>query len=338
MSNKKLSQLVTDMGAAFKQVQSHSDILDVVQMAIDYDGDMKYKHGRSYFVILVGVIALAFQFFHYQNSYKVDDTFFYYVFATIVFIGAIVGWIVYQEAKVKALSRLLFDKDVMFDNAINEIELSSVNGSQLQKTFVDFDRGNYSREFKKFYQVSKSEGVEPALYYQYHYVDKKQRTVSSTGSNGRMRTRTETTYVHYNRYGLVFQFPYAQGLSINSNGRTVNQVKYRPSYGVFNDKFTIGANSEQQAAKYLKPALVEAIVTLSESFKGINIQISNDGQMLIAFDNCMLTNTKQQYDLKSPKEFYAELADHTDIVQLKLANQLYSTFSKYLDNNFEIKD
>lgn len=316
------------------KASSHDDILNVVKMAIDYDGELKYKHGTSYAGLIVGLSMLTACGIYLYNGNPVADRF-YVLMVIVAVVTAFLAWNIYsKENDINSLSRSLFEKDMKLDNKIESVELTSEKISKIQNTYSEFQRGNYSREFKQFWHVNESEHSKNAIYYHFHYVDKHTEVVTESDGKGGCRTRTETTYHHYDRYGLVFDFNYGLGLSINSSGETRNPVNYKPAYGKFNDLFTIGANSEFDAAKYLKPALVEKVVSLANKFDSVNIQISNDGEMLIAFSDAMLSEIKQQYDIKEPKKFYDEIAQHTEIENLKAANELVALFTKHLDNNF----
>ncbi|NOI32043.1 DUF3137 domain-containing protein [Vibrio coralliilyticus] len=312
-NNTDLKRLVRSMKDQEAQAQSHDDILNVVNMAIDYDGELKYQHGLSYTGLIAGLLLLIGCGLYFYDSYRVPE-YFYALVVTIFVVTACFGWGIYsKENDISKLSRSLFEKDMMLDNNIENIDLDSHKAGELQNTYSEFKRGNYLREFKRFWRINESEHSESALYYHFHYVDQQTQIVTESDGKGGSRTRTDITYHHYDRYGLVFDFKYGAGLSINSSGETRNPVHYKPSYGKFNSVFSIGANSEQDAAKYLKPALVEKVVTLASRFEFLNIQISNDGQMLIAFSDAMLNETEQQYDLKEPEKFHHELKQRTVI-------------------------
>lgn len=334
-NNTNLKRLVRSMKEQESQALSHDDILNVINMAIDYDGELKYKHGLSYCGLIIGLLLIFGCWLYFYNSFRGPEYFYVLVAATFV-VTVCFGWNIYsKENAISTLSRSLFEKDMKFDNYIVDLHLEPHKGNELQNTYSEFKRGNHSREFKRFWRIRESEHSQAAMYYHFHYVDQRTVTVTESDGKGGMRNRTQITYHHYDRYGLVFDFKYGAGLSINSSGETRNPVHYKPSYGKFNNLFSIGANSEQDAAKYLKPALVEKVVTLAGRFDGLNVQISNNGQILIAFSDAMLNEIQQQYDLKEPEKFHNELNQHTEIENLKAANELLALFTRYLDNNFE---
>ncbi len=238
-----------------------------------------------------------------------------------------------RQFNIDDLSYKLFTEDSLFDNNIRPfISGKPFTEELLLSSFCEFKRGNYSREFRQFLKISQSVRPE-AAYYHFHYVERRVKETTETDSEGRTQTKREIVYDHYDRYGLIFDFAYGQGLSLNSSGCTQNQVNYTPSYALFNKKFDIGANSEISAARMLKPALQFELFEETKDIPDINIQISNN-MLLIGTNKNILTETRPKHTLKTPQAFYNELLGMTEINFIEISHQIYSILTKHLDDNF----
>lgn len=255
------------------------------------------------------------------------------VFASVLILFPL-GVMRHRKCRIRDLSYELFDADSLLDNNIQPfVSRESFSEELLFSSFSEFRRGNYSREFRQFLKISQDTRPE-AIYYHFHYVDRRVEKTTSRDSDGRVRTETEIVYNHYDRYGIIFDFLYGQGLSLNSSGDTHNKVNYKPSYTLFNKKFEIGANSEIDAAKMLKPALQVELFEMTKKIPDINIQISNNNQLLIGTHENMFSRTKPNYTLKDPQAFYNELLEINKIDYIEKAYQIYNILTTHLDNNF----
>lgn len=333
--NRSLTKLIKLMKVETSQATTLDELLNVVTKAIHYDGEIRYRRGTFYTVMILLFAAFASGVIIIYLGRALPPYSLLIYFVLLILTVIVLGEVFCQENSIDSLSSDLFFKSLKIANGIEDHVLKPGEVHDLGTTFSEFQRGNYSRHFAQEWRVKSSEQSRPALYYRFHYVDQYTRVVSEPDGKGGVRTRTVTEFTHYDRYGLVFDFPYALGLSINSSGKTLNPVSYKPAYSEFCERFTIGANSELEAAKFLKPALVEQVVNLSHYFTRLNIQISNQGQMLIAFSEPMLSECKQQYSLREPQLFYQELQQNSVIENLKAANELLDVFTHYLDNNFQ---
>lgn len=331
--NADLKKLLSSMNSQLEKASTSEDIFSIVQMAIDFDGEIKFNHKP---ILVFFGVALLVAVWSVSTLFWGDASSGYLpVVIGVSSVSAIVsgGIVFFERSLISDLSRKIFESKLMIDNHMKLAEVTPIDTFSLQYDFTEFDRGNHSRHFENFWMIEQSEDSVPAIYYKFHYVDKRTRTVTESDGKGGYRSKEETYYVHNDRYGLIFDFPYAQGLSINSNGTTKNPVNYKPSYGEFLKQFSIGANTELEAAKFLKPALLEAIVKLSADFSRLNIQILNN-KMLLAFSECMLGEMKTKYSLASPTDFLDELKSKTVFDNIKSANELIRIFTRHLDDNF----
>lgn len=334
-SNAELKQLIKDMNEKSEVINNHHDVMAIVKMAVDYDGKFEFEHGEKLKILALCVVVVIALLIYSQTVYRLPDIWYYSMILTGGLGVAVLAVMASQKGSIKQLSAKLYQADLKFDNGIQPIRLTDEEKNQFKKEFIEFSRGNYSRKFTRFFSIKPVDDVSRGLYYQYHYVDKRIETVTESDGKGGVKTRQKTVYYHYDRYGVIFDFEYGHGLSINSNGSTRNPVLYKPAYMDFNNKFEIGANSELDAAKYLKPALQESLVTHAKSFSGLNIQISEQGQLLIAFDQPLYEGLKSTNTLRNPQEFYNELAEDNNIERLQKINEIYHLLTKHLDNNFK---
>lgn len=320
-TNRALSTLLSDMKKQAVNVNTHKDILDVVSMAIQYNGPMTYDNRINYALAMVGAVTIAVHVGNYESPWVLG------VGLTLFLLP--LGLVFYRKLNIDGFSDDLFEKDMMLDNYISPLPISESLPLDVMSTYSEFDRGNHSREITACFSVLPPDRPA-AKYYHFHYVNK--RTVVTSNAKG--GSTTKTVYHHYDRYGLLFDFGYAHGLSISSDGKVNKCVSFSPAYEEFNAVFTIGANNDHDAARFLKPALQTGLVELREFINGLQIEISPDGQLLIAFEDCIFGSRKRTYGIGEPELFYKELQGHTNMPLLQTAFKIYDLLLKYLNSNF----
>ena len=145
----------------------------------------------------------------------------------------------------------------------------------------------------------------------------------------------ETRYNHYDRYGIVYDFNLVKNIKVMSDKKPNNSVDYNSSSIEFSKDFNIGASSEQEASKFLKPKVVEIIQEMQVLVNGLSIEINNNGLLCLSFSNSGMFTTKSNYSLSEPKLFLEELEGHTDLVRLEKVLACIVKLEKQLDNNFK---
>jgi len=227
---------------------------------------------------------------------------------------------------INNISEYIVKKDTLQDNDILEIDLNNsiFKGSKnIQNEFQEFNRGNYSRHFSNAFLVKKESTLtnKSLFLYQFHYVDKQtiQVPVTSTNAQGQTTTTmtTQTIYHHYNRYGIIYDLLLAKNIKVLSDKTPNNSVEYNSSSIEFSEQFNVGANSELEAAKFLKPPIIELILKINNLISSPNIEINRNGLMCLSFNDSDLWKAKTTKTLSEPQLFYDELSQHAELNKLE---------------------
>lgn len=254
--------------------------------------------------------------------------------STAISMGVFV-YLYKQKRAVTDLAKIIYQKDALLDNNLRY--KAPFNSEEMRIRFREFDRGNYSREFRKVIG-GKFIGDEHTFnydYYHFHYVDKRVVVETSTDSKGRVTTRTRTVYDRFDRYGLIVPFEFVQSMQIFSFKLSRNYgSKFTTGSIAFDKKFKVRAVDEFTAAKFLKPAVVVAIQEVSEFLRKMNIEIDASGKMCVSFANNEMVLGNQRYDLSNPEAFYTELAGQTKLRLLERTLRFVHQMMKHSDSNF----
>lgn len=335
--NKNISLIIKNIQRSVDTATTQEDLRSAILPAVKLNNDFKYHHKQHW--IAVGIMVL-FEFW-IVNSYMAlyvphQKQQILLTLGSVLLIG-IISLLVLIGCRLgtkRNLSNKIAVMDALLDHDINPrpTTLSFVNG--LKNTFQEFSRGNYSRQFISDYETNEN-AAESFHCYKFEYVDKVTHTETKTDSNGNTRTETETEYKHYYRYGLVFDFRYFENITITSDFRPKQKSSYKPSSIEFNKKYTLGAIDTQKLSRFLKPAVVEALLNIQKSFTNLNVEINSDGLMCVSFadDNVLKPNNK--FSIDSPVEFYNELEEKAKLPKLNTVLDFYHTLKRHSDNNFQ---
>lgn len=275
------------------------------------------------FICGMGLFWLFSQSFEGIQTHMIVLTVIFAISCTCVIV-----FIVNRKNTLKNLATEIFEKDTLFDNALKPVPFDPTEkAEQLGKCFHEFKRGNYSREIKSLNSGSYSgnEHMFDFHCYNFHYVD---RTKSSDN---------HAKYNHYHRYGIYLSFKFVSNLAIlNQPISTINGEKFRSASNKFNKLFSVKAETEIIAAKFLKPAIVIAIEEITQEFSELNFEFNSDAQLCMSFSNkdLLLSSNKRQYGLDDPDNFINEIKMSQKIPKLEKALEHIHTLMKYSDNNF----
>lgn len=257
----------------------------------------------------------------------------YAILATIVLV------ILWLYLRVRSnwrepISSRIFLLDTLFNNNLKDLkDQCSERYQQLSSRFADFKRGNDTRELVALFQGHHSGDVHNFDFqiYHFHYVVK--TTSTTTDSDG--NTRTTTTRKSYYRHGLVLPFPFAQSLTISSDSSIKGQgEKYSTASTVFNNAFSVRAGAEIDAARFLSPAVIEKISTLTSLVDKPVVELSFDNQLCLSFNDHDLITLNRAHSLSNPTEFAREISGHADLQKLDGLLDLIHDLMRLTDNNF----
>lgn len=237
----------------------------------------------------------------------------------------------------RPVSSRIFLLDTLFNNDIEDISSQCADRyGQLYSRYADFKRGNDTRELIALYQGHYKGDVHNFDFqiYHFHYVVKTTRTTTDSDGN----TRTTTTRTSYYRHGLVLPFPFAQNLTLSSDGGVNGHgEKYKTASTVFNKIFSVRAGSEMDAARFLSPAVIEKLSTLKELVRRPVVEVSYDKQLCLSFADDDLITLRREHGLSNPTAFAEEISGHADLKKLDSLLDLIHDLMRLSDNNFADK-
>jgi hypothetical protein len=343
VSNKQIKGILQELSYRVDVAKTKDELLSAVAKSKTYGKPLVYNFTKHIlFALCLLILSLAAvlwtSFIRQGMISNFLNTYSWLSFAGIIGVVASVALFAYifnQKTQVSNLAKHIFKKDALLDN--NLTLKAPFNGEEMRIRFREFDRGNYSREFKEVIggEFSGQEHTFSYDYYHFHYVDKRKVTTTTHDSKGRTTTSTRTVYDRYDRYGIIVPFEFVQSLQIFSFrlSRTY-PTKVTTGSIAFDKSFKVRANEELAAAKFLKPAVVVAIQDVSEFLTKMNIEIDATGRLCLSFANNDMVMGNQRFDLADPEAFYTELAGQTNLRLLERSLRFIHQLMKHCDSNF----
>ena len=255
----------------------------------------------------------------------------------LVVSGGIIGWRSYRRKHWRRpLSERISLLDILFNNGLKALPFKrKEKAKELGQQFKEFIRGNDLREIQHLYQGHYEGGLHSFDYrlYRFHYVVR--RTETYTDSKGNTRTRVVRN--SYYRHGLLLRFPFARGLSLEGgSGISFSGEEYTTASNEFNRLFSVRADKEIAAARFLSPAVIEAMLAMASEYSRPVLEINVRGDLCFAFNNDDMLEYKRHYNLENPVEFASEIAKHDELKKLDgLLFQMHNLM-RLTDNNFEL--
>lgn len=359
--NEKLELMLKEVEKTADEAKKEEDFKKAFALLKDFSqgGAVKIAHDNSrlwlasaILACIAGVIFAAFYFLPFlygvlPSLYEVagEDT-----LGTILFlsgIGLCIGGVIpivvalTRDGSLDSISDKIFEKDVWFDNNLSrkKVENGHALYSELYGEFGEFrGRGDESRYIKRMVHGA-HQGEEFPFeydYYVFHYVEVYYVTVPVFDSKGRMvGTRTERRTRTCYRYGLLLDFDFGTPIAIVSDGGEYEYpAKWETASQEFNGNFSVYAESEIEAAKFLKPAVLPVVMAAKNNLSDLNIEISKNKRMNIAFSDSDVLHVDRKHSIKEPEAFEQEINSMLGLPKLKDLLQCVEGLKKYNDSNF----
>jgi hypothetical protein len=345
--NKQLDALLSRVRMAADDAKDEKGFDPVFSMLRDFQrdvGPLKYDNSAKWYVCgALGALGAAFTLAWFvspglqqglgEAAYIVMGAF---GLAVLVMLG-VIGT---ANSAFDEISDLIFEKDVSFDNRLTAVDVDDAGRDlyhRLKEEFGDFrSRGDESRYIQELVKGdwTGTEHSFPYEYYVFHYVRVYYVTVTRKVGNQTVTTRERRTETLH-RYGLLLDFPFVKGIAVQSGGGSYDyEDGHQPTSEEFSGTYEVGADSAQQAAKFLKPAVVLAFIELNRHFSGLNVEINRAGRMNIAFSDGDVLDLGRKYSIRQPDEFEAEIKEHLALPKLRMLLQFVETLKKHSDSNF----
>lgn len=328
------------MSVSLKASMTLEDIKAVVQMAIDYDGPIKYNniwlHGIGAILVLFSCCWYVQAQNHLLWPYypkQFNGLAPFAIVSTPAFVGMLL--IVIANSRRSSLNRLsqaIHAKAGFMEFGLKEVKAPVAK--YVKSNYCEFYRGNHKRYFETCYSGSYSGDVHTFTYtlYHFHYID--QETDHSSNSNDSNIPKTVDT--HYDRYGIIVDTSFHEGILIcSSRPRKTYKKETNSSSVSFNKLFDVTTEDEFQAAKLLKPAVVVYLEDAAKEFTKLNLEHTRDKKLCISFDNNPTALSKRLPGIDDPSAMMIVLRNGESFPHLSKALKVAHNILRLTDNNFK---
>lgn len=333
--NGKLTSLLEESMIRAERAKDESDLLQVVKRIEKFkaqEGDIAYSHVIKIFFIFLGTVLNGIFWYLFFNE-PVDMMSELFNDNWIFFGGIAVGlaallitpiaMLFGAESRIKKLSDLIFNKDILFDNNMRELNIDGEETyAKLNKTFGGFNRGDEDRTIEMMIG-GEHETIGHFRLYKFSYV------VVTTVSTGKTTTQIHTTYY---RYGLLCTFPFTQSIAINADDAFSYKKRWKSTDSDFNRRFKATAEDDMAIAKFLKPTVVLAFNELP--FKDITFEVNSGDMLNISFTDEDVFTLDRKYSVKEPELFRKEIESFLGLPKLKLLLAFIEKLIEHNDSNF----
>lgn len=352
-SEKTLKRLLEAWTAAADKAESMVHIDRITQAMVDYGHPIRFKLWHLYVtaaallgtaVLLTYLAATSMTYgtamYDIQAATGVPREYAHMGLPIVFWIAGIAFWKT-ASGRDRLITRLcdrLMDRSSLFQYGLKEVSCEPIE--QRLGHFGDLQRGNYDRSIHDGYEGSFQGDTHRFRYqaFRLHYVDEEtHRTTDVHGDD-----KEETYYEHYDRAGIILDFPFARGIHICNNfERSLYRSPYHPASLEFIDRFHCHGESEAVLARFLKPAVVQALVDASTDIQQLTVEISQEGKLLITgkYDHVVKTmmhlpDSAQRNPRVSPAGFQAFISQQVTMPELDRMLALAHTLMRYNDSNF----
>ena len=344
--NRRLDELLSRVRDQAQRAEKEEDFVPIFASLREFRdsvGPLKYDNGAKWtafgVIAALGAAFAAAYFLAPEVQAALGDAGYFAMGGfglVLVILLVVIGT---ANSAFDEISDAIFEKDIAFDNGLAEVEVEDGREMyrELRERFGDFrSRGDESRYIRDLVRGA-WQGTEhsfPYEYYVFHYVRVYYVTVTTT-VNGKTVTRRERRTETLYRYGLLLDFPFAKGIAVTSGGGSYDYPEgFQPTSEEFSRTFSVGAESEQAAARFLKPAVVLAFTEMDRHFSGLNVEVTGDGKMNVAFSDSDVLDLERKSSIADPDAFEAEIRSHLALPKLRMLLQFVETLKKHNDSNF----
>ncbi|OGF24886.1 hypothetical protein A2331_03420 [Candidatus Falkowbacteria bacterium RIFOXYB2_FULL_34_18] len=345
--NKNLDVLLGNLRGLAESAEKEDHfkpVFDKLREFISNSGPIKYNHGGKWMTsgvfFVIGAIYTWLFFTSYELQRQLD---------WIGFVLLAVFWVVTciplfmiagKNGEISGISNLIFEKDILFDNKLEFVNISDKEKSlyqQFKQAFGEFrGRGDEQRKITRLVR-GRHVGKEVQFdyeYYVFHYVEVYYVPVTRKVGNSTITTMERRTRTCY-RYGLNTDFDHKKGVAVVSGG---GSYKYPHEWTTesqkFNKTFSVYTQDQMVAAKFLPPTVVLAFEEIDSYFSGLNLEVNKDGRMNIGFSNSDVLELERQHSIADPDAFKKEIESFLELPKLNMLLEFIETLHKYNDSNF----
>jgi hypothetical protein len=336
-----VARILKNIYKGLNGVKSRKELLDLIKPAADFDKPLKFE-AKEYLIvggvlIVIGVIAnmLFSMVFGYPLAGHGNPSmntlgFFLPSIPLVIGLLPIIAIFAFNEG-VSHIEDRIICKMASLDYGM--AENVDPNIKLWKNSFKEFARGEVSSGIEWEYRAKYRRDKNHYKYrvYKFRWTDKETKMVPT--SKG---ISMETVEVDHYRFGIRLERGFAESILICSSApNEVYPEVYKPSSVVFKEMFSSTGLREIDVAKFLKPAVVVMLEDLKKEIPGFNIEFSSNKEMLISFDQDILSVENIRLDFDNPKAFYERLERKIKFPVLDRAIEVASEIYRLTDNNFK---
>lgn len=303
-NNSALHQLLKDSQRACTLATNVDELKAVIDGFVRFPYALQFDNRLPTLALSVSLLAagvLGFLIYNSVNSHPSPVW-----FSPLVFVGALCVWVIFSRRKlIINISEQIEAKAMRFLYKMTPSSPSFYN--QQIHLFKDFDRGNYSSELEKCFELELqcAEHRYQAHTFTHHYVDEEETT--STDSKGNITTHTE--YIHYYRQGIIIDHASRAHSMLISEERLPSywEESFQPASMQFQKLFHVQGHNELELAKLLEPSTVLILEQAGKDLRNLSVELSPEGSLLLNYECKDLLDVKMRYDIRKPELFASEL-------------------------------
>jgi hypothetical protein len=337
--NKKLSTLLKSVRHTSAS-SGRPESTKIVAQLRALEGPIRYEDtGKLGFGLLLLFVGGYGHLLGSERGYPIgpdgtpDSVILIYNSLIAVAAGFILFWF-FRRRKARKFVQKVFEHAALDSYGFSDEPAPTLK--ELDRHFHEFNRGNDSRKMV-YFMSAPGDGDKIRQGYslfQFHWVVREERQVTDTDHNGHSTTKTETTYHHYDRYGVMLEGSYS-GIQITSDSPSGRyKRKYRPASVEFNRRYKIRCVEEMQAAKLLKPSVVIALENVGDQLKNPNLEYGLNGQMCLTWSNDPLNVRTAMKSKDNPDELADIIEAGAKLPVLDNALQLVAEIQRHTQSNF----
>ncbi|PHS43790.1 MAG: hypothetical protein COB05_17770 [Marinobacter sp.] len=353
--NQDLERRINEWTEQARNAKKPDDLHAVTQAMVDYGSPIRFQL-RNYYLAAAAFAVLAVWLgfevlgsrFHPQWLASLGGIFDWSSGATGMVLAGMFGGLAVIATSIAFKKENLITKltnAIMHRASLIHYGLEPINSDEvarLEKSFGDLRWGNYKRSFHDCYQGD-YQGEEHRFTYQpfrLHYVDEETK---QEYDHVNKRWETKKVYHHYDRSGIVVDFPYAKGLHIcQAFASTLYGKPYKPSSLEFDKAFHCRGKDAETLSRFLKPATVQSLSEAARELPRLSIEVNEDGKMCLGCGHRHVVQSIQNLTREtnpriSPEGFDKFIRASVEMPRLDKLNALAHTLIRYSDSNFSRK-
>ncbi|MDF1691291.1 MAG: hypothetical protein P1U47_02880 [Zhongshania sp.] len=338
--NQKLNALLKSVRGAKANSNTQDDAARIVTQLRALGGPIRYedsgKLGLGLFLLGIGAYG---HILGSERGYPIGpdgtsgSSVLIYNVAIALAACFILFWF-FRRRKAQKFVQEVYENAALASYGLNDEPIPKLK--DWDRNFHEFNRGNHSREIMYCRSAAGrgESGREAYSLFRFHWVVCEERQVTETDHNGHSTSKTETTYYHYDRYGVLVEGNFS-GIQISSDApNSKYKLQYRPASVAFNRLYKLRCVEEMQTAKFLKPSIVIALEAAVTQLKNPNLEFGLNGQICLTWESDPFNVRTVMRSKDRAEELAKIIEDGAKMPILDVALELVALIQRHTQSNF----